>query len=74
MDKDRIAALTAVAACGEQIKQNSAEYLWICRGIRPPPLPDSPIRTDPGVSGEHLQQQRGDIRPPARPRLGVHHD
>jgi hypothetical protein len=31
-DKDRFAA---IAARGEQIKQNSAEYLWICRGIKP---------------------------------------
>ena len=33
----------AIAARGEQIKTNSSEYLWICRGIRPAlPPPDKP--------------------------------
>jgi hypothetical protein len=45
MDKDR----------GERIKTNSAEFLWICCGIRPPPLPDKPVRTDRGATPEHLQ-------------------
>jgi hypothetical protein len=42
-DKDRFAA---VAARGEQIKTSSAEYLWICKGIKPPMLPDKPIARD----------------------------
>jgi len=43
MDKPRAAAIAAVAARGEQIKTNSAEYLWVCCGIRPPLLSDKPI-------------------------------
>jgi hypothetical protein len=31
MDKERAAAIAAIAARSEQIKTNSAEYLWICR-------------------------------------------
>jgi len=42
--KDRIAA---IAARGKQIKANTAEYLWICRGIKPPLLPDKPVASDP---------------------------
>jgi hypothetical protein len=33
MNKDRTAAIPAP---GERAKTNSAEYLWICRGIIPP--------------------------------------
>jgi hypothetical protein len=37
----------AIAARGEQIKTNSAEYLWICCGIRPAlPPPDKAIVID----------------------------
>jgi len=54
MDKDRLAA---IAARGEQIKTNSAEYLWVCRGIKPPLLPDKPVVTNPSVDREHLQVQ-----------------
>jgi hypothetical protein len=36
----------AIAARAEQIKQNSAEFLWLCRGIKPPMLPDRPIARD----------------------------
>ena len=36
MDEERAAA--AIAARGEQIKTNSAEFLWVCRGIKPPLL------------------------------------
>jgi hypothetical protein len=44
MDKDRAAAIAAIAARGEEIKTNSAEYLWVCRGIRPALLPpDKPV-------------------------------
>jgi hypothetical protein len=56
MDKDRIAA--AVAARGEQIKTASAEYLWICCGIKPPPLPDKPVVVDPSIDPTHLQLLR----------------
>jgi len=36
MDKERAATIAAVAARGEQIKTNSAEYLWVCRGVKLP--------------------------------------
>jgi hypothetical protein len=39
MDKERI---HAIAARTEEIQTNSAEYLWICRGIKPPLLSDKP--------------------------------
>ena len=54
MDKQRAAAL---APRSEQIKTNSAEYLWICRGIRPALLPDKPVGTDRSIDPEHLQLQ-----------------
>ena len=56
MDKARA---DAIAARGEQIKQASAEYMWICRGIKPPPLPDKPVAVDPGVDPHRLQLQLG---------------
>jgi hypothetical protein len=40
MHKER----AALAARGEQIKTNGAEYLWICCGIRPPLLPDGLVQ------------------------------
>ena len=33
MDKERAAAIAALGARGEQIKTNSAEYLWVCCAI-----------------------------------------
>jgi hypothetical protein len=36
----------AIAARGQEIQTNSAEYLWICRGIKPPLLPDKPLARD----------------------------
>jgi hypothetical protein len=36
----------AIAARGEEIKLNSAEFLWICKGIRPPLLADKPVVRD----------------------------
>jgi hypothetical protein len=55
MDKESIAA---IAARGEQIKTNSAEYLWLCRGIRPPLLSDKPVVTDPNVNSEDQHLRR----------------
>ncbi len=52
MDKDRAAA---IAARGEKIKTNGAEYLWICRGIKPPPLPDKAVVTVTNVDPEQLR-------------------
>jgi hypothetical protein len=53
MDKDRAAA---IAVRAEQIRQASAEYLWICCGIKPPPpLPDKPVVTDTDVDPEQLR-------------------
>ena len=57
MNKDRAASIAAIAVRGEQIKQNSAEYLWVCCGVRPPLLPDRPVVADPSVNPEHLQVQ-----------------
>ena len=36
---------------------NSAEFLWICCGIKPPLLPDKPITADSSVEPLHLQLQ-----------------
>ena len=36
-------------AHSEQIKTNSAEFLWIWCGIKPPLLPDKPITADSSV-------------------------
>jgi hypothetical protein len=37
----------AIAARGEQIKTGSAEFLWVCCGVRPPlPPPDKPVVID----------------------------
>jgi hypothetical protein len=46
MDKDHKDRIVGIGARGEQIKTNSAEYLWICRGIKPAPLPDKPVVTN----------------------------
>jgi hypothetical protein len=53
-NKEQIAG---IAACGEQIKTNSAKYLWICRGVNPPPLPDRPVVNDPNVDPEQLRMR-----------------
>jgi hypothetical protein len=37
----------AIAAHGEQIKINSAQYLWICRGVKRPLLPDTLVAQGP---------------------------
>jgi hypothetical protein len=41
-----VVSSATIAARGEQIKLNSAEYLWVCKGIKPPMLPDKPIARD----------------------------
>jgi len=57
MNKDR---LDAIAVRGEQIKTNSAEYLWICRGIKPPLLSDKPVVTDRSIiDDQHLRRLNG---------------
>jgi hypothetical protein len=53
-NKEQIAAL---ATRGEQIKTNSAEFLWICCGIKPPPLPDKSTAVDPSADLDHLHLQ-----------------
>jgi hypothetical protein len=67
MDKDRIAAIAAIAERGEQIKTNSAEFLWVCCGIRPPFSPGRPVLTDRGAADhpDDLQLQL-QARPLAR--------
>jgi len=42
----------------EQIKTNSAEFLWIWCGIKPPLLPDKPITAYSSVEPLHLQLHR----------------
>jgi hypothetical protein len=44
-----------IATRGEEIKLNSAEYLWVCRGIKPPLLPNK-IAVDPNLAA-HLQER-----------------
>jgi hypothetical protein len=55
MDKERAAAIAAIAARGDGIRSNSAEYLWVCRGIKPPPLPDKPVTVDPNVNSHGME-------------------
>jgi hypothetical protein len=57
MDKNRAAAIEAIAARGEQIKTNSAEFLWVCCGVKPP-LPNAPVATDRNANSEdhHLRR------------------
>ncbi len=45
----------AITARGEQIRQASAECLWICCGIKPPLLPDKPVGTNTNVAPEQLR-------------------
>jgi hypothetical protein len=45
----------AIAARGEEIKLNSAEFLWLCKGIRPPLLPNKVV-VDPKLAA-HLQER-----------------
>jgi hypothetical protein len=55
MDKDRAAAIAAIATRGEQIKTNSAEYLWICRGVKPAlPPQDKPAVVVRNSSGPEV--------------------
>jgi hypothetical protein len=35
-----------IAVRGEEIKLNSAEFLWVCKGVLPPLLPNKPIARD----------------------------
>ena len=49
MDKQRAAAIEAVAARDEQIKTHSVEYLWVCHGVKPPLLPNTPVVTESNV-------------------------
>jgi hypothetical protein len=49
----------AIAARGEQIKTNSAEFLWICRGVRPAlPPPDKPTVVARNSSGPEVIKPR----------------
>jgi hypothetical protein len=76
MDKDAhaVAVAAAVAKRGEEIKQNSAEFLWVCCGLRPPLLPDKPVVTDSKIDPEHLELQRRLISGTARLTRGDSHD
>jgi hypothetical protein len=48
-------SIAEIGARGEQIKLNSAEYLWLCKGIRPPMLPNK-VAVDPNLAA-HLQER-----------------
>jgi hypothetical protein len=54
MGEARLMSSAEIAARGEQIKLNSAEFLWL-KGIRPPLLPDK-IAVDPDLAA-HLQER-----------------
>jgi hypothetical protein len=51
----------AIAKRGEEIKTHSAEFLWICQGVRPPlPPPDKPAivaRNSPGPEVRELVRE-----------------
>jgi hypothetical protein len=53
-------AAVAIAARGEEIKTHSAEYQWICRGIKPAlPPPDKPAivaRNSPGPEASRTKR------------------
>jgi hypothetical protein len=48
-------SIAEIGARGEEIKTNSAEFLWLCKGIRPPLLPNK-IAVDPNLAA-HLQER-----------------
>lgn len=52
------ARIAAIGIRGEQIKQASAEHLWICRGIKPAPLPDLPTATNTNVASNQPQLRK----------------
>ncbi len=56
--------ITTIAARSEQIRSNSAEFLWVCRGVKPALLPpDKPLPQaatslgDPAVNPVQSQPQ-----------------
>jgi len=55
------AHILRTATDAERIRQNSAEHLWICRGVVPPKLPDP----EP-PKGEQNPLRRQDGKPIAR--------
>jgi hypothetical protein len=61
MDKQRAAAIEAVAARDEQIKTHSVEYLWVCHGVKPPLLPNTPVVTESKSIGLQLQLRLLDL-------------
>jgi hypothetical protein len=48
-------SIAEIGARAEEIKTNSAEFLWLCKGIRPPLLPNK-IAVDPNLAA-HLQER-----------------
>jgi len=63
-NKEQIAAL---GTRGEQIKTNSAEFLWVCRGIKPPLLPDRPL-ADPDADPQLQPRPLNRTAPTTRQR------
>jgi hypothetical protein len=76
MDKDCTAA---IAVRGEQIKTSSAEYLWFCRGIKPPLAagqagPERSATTTTAPAERHHACNEARYSPMIRPRqLHVDH-
>jgi hypothetical protein len=50
-----VLSIADIGARAEEIKTNSAEFLWLCKGIRPPLLPNK-IAVDPNLAA-HLQDR-----------------
>jgi hypothetical protein len=59
--KKRATSYAEIDAEATRIRQNSAEFLWICRGVVPPKIPDE---TPP--TGEQNPLRRRDGEPIAR--------
>jgi hypothetical protein len=64
-NKEQIAAIAVIAVRGKQIKQASAELLWICCGVKPPPLPDKRVVVDHSVEPKDLHLRRLNSAAPA---------
>jgi hypothetical protein len=72
MDEACAARIIAIAARAEQIRTNSSEYLWVCRGIRPPlPPPDKPLPQQAvSIGALAVNPTQPQLQPPpSRPRL-----
>jgi hypothetical protein len=60
-DEKLAASYAEIDAAAARIRQNSAEFLWICCGVVPPKLPDETLPT-----GEQNPLRRQDGKPITR--------